>query len=31
LNTRKLNEVQKIVVEHRDEIIEAWQKHFGNR
>jgi hypothetical protein len=31
LNRRKLNEIQKIVEEHRNEIIEAWQTHFGKR
>jgi hypothetical protein len=31
LNPRKLNEIQKIVEEHTDEIIKAWQKHFGKR
>ena len=29
LNPRKLREIQKIIEEHRNEIIEAWQKHFG--
>ena len=29
LNQRKLNEIQKIVEEHKNEIIEAWQRHFG--
>jgi len=31
LNPRKLNEIQKIVEEHRDEIIKAWEKHFSKR
>jgi hypothetical protein len=31
LNATKLKEVQKIVEEHRNEIIKAWQKHFGKR
>ena len=31
LNPRKLREMQRIVEEHRDEIIEAWQRHFGQR
>ena len=31
LNPRKLIEVQKIVEEHRNEIGEAWQRHFGKR
>jgi hypothetical protein len=31
LNPRKLNEIQRIVEDHKDEIIEAWQRHFGKR
>ena len=31
LNPRRLNEIQNIVEEHRDEIIKAWQKHFVKR
>jgi len=31
LNLRKLNEIQRIVEEHRNEIIKAWQKHFSKR
>ena len=31
LNSKKLNEIQKIVEEHKDEIIEAWQRHFSKR
>ena len=31
LNQRKLNEIQKIVEEHENEIIEAWEKHFSKR
>ncbi|MBI1748303.1 MAG: DUF4160 domain-containing protein [Acidobacteria bacterium] len=31
LNQRKLNEIQKIVGEHNNEIIKAWQKHFSQR
>jgi hypothetical protein len=31
LNSRKLNEIQNIIEEHRDEIIRAWQKHFSKR
>ncbi|MFA5927723.1 MAG: DUF4160 domain-containing protein [Candidatus Margulisiibacteriota bacterium] len=31
LNPRRLNEVQRIVEEHRNEILKAWQKHFGKR
>ncbi|TVL99675.1 MAG: hypothetical protein CV087_17150 [Candidatus Brocadia sp. WS118] len=29
LNSKKLNEIQKIIERHRYEIIKAWQKHFG--
>ena len=29
LNPRKLNEIQGIIEDHRDEIFKAWQKHFG--
>jgi len=29
LNNKKLGEIQKIVEEHRNEIIKAWKKHFG--
>jgi hypothetical protein len=29
LTSKKLNEIQRIVEEHKDEIIEAWQRHFG--
>ena len=31
LNPRSLREMQRIVEDHRDEIIEAWQRHFGQR
>lgn len=31
LTPRKLNEVGKIVEEHKHEIIKAWQEHFGKR
>ena len=31
LNSKKLVEVQKIVEEHKNEIIKAWQKHFSQR
>jgi hypothetical protein len=30
-NPRKLNEIQRIVEDHKDEIIEAWQRHFAQR
>jgi hypothetical protein len=29
LNPRELNGIQKIIEEHKNEIIEAWQRHFG--
>jgi hypothetical protein len=29
LSARRLTEVQKIVEEHRGEIIKAWKNHFG--
>ena len=31
LNPRRLNEIQKIVEEHKNEIIKTWQKHFSKR
>ena len=31
LNPKKLSEIQSIIVEHKDEIIQAWRKHFGKR
>ncbi len=31
LNQNKLSKIQKIVEEHKDEIIKAWQKHFNKR
>jgi hypothetical protein len=31
LNERRLREIQKIVEAHKNEIIKAWQKHFGQR
>ena len=31
LNSKRLAEVQKIVEEHENEIIKAWQKHFSQR
>ncbi len=30
-NPRRLNEIQKIVEDRRDEIAKAWQRHFGKR
>jgi hypothetical protein len=31
LNPKKLTEIQKIVEEHKNEIIAAWQRHFSKR
>ena len=31
LNPKELNGIQKIIEEHKNEIIEAWQRHFGKR
>ncbi|MDD2714392.1 MAG: DUF4160 domain-containing protein [Candidatus Wallbacteria bacterium] len=31
LNPGKLKEIQKIIEEHKSEIISAWQEHFGKR
>jgi hypothetical protein len=31
LNPRRLNEIQKIVEEHKDEIIKAWHSYFRKR
>ena len=31
LSPRKLREIQKIVEEHRNEIINAWERHFSKR
>lgn len=31
LSSRKLNEIRKIVEEHKHEIVKAWQKHFSKR
>ena len=28
-NGRELNEVRKLVVEHRDRLMEAWHEYFG--
>ncbi len=30
-NPRKLKDIQRIVEDHKDEIIEAWQRHFAQR
>jgi hypothetical protein len=29
LNPKRLMEIQKIIEEHKDEIVKGWQKHFG--
>jgi hypothetical protein len=29
LSAKTLNEIQKVIEEHRDEIAKAWKKHFG--
>lgn len=29
LNQRKLNDIQNIVEEHKNEIIKAWHEHFS--
>jgi len=31
LNPKKLSEIHLIIEAHKDEIIKAWQKHFGKR
>lgn len=31
LNPKMLNEIQKIVEEHKNEIIRAWKRHFSKR
>jgi hypothetical protein len=31
LNRKRLNEIQRIIEEHHDEIIRAWKDHFGER
>jgi hypothetical protein len=31
LTPRKLIKIHKIIEEHENEIIEAWQRHFGKR
>ncbi|MBI4333524.1 MAG: DUF4160 domain-containing protein [Chloroflexi bacterium] len=31
LSSRKVNDIQKLVEGHKNEIVEAWQKHFGKR
>ena len=29
LNSQKIREITRIIEEHKDEIIDAWKKHFG--
>ena len=31
LNPTKLSKIQKIIEEHRSEIVKAWQRHFSKR
>ena len=31
LNSTMLADIQRIIEEHKNEIIKAWQKHFGQR
>jgi hypothetical protein len=31
LDSVKLNEIEKIVEKHKDEIIKKWQEYFGKR
>ena len=31
LNSKQLNEIQKIVEKHRNEIIKEWKEYFGKR
>jgi hypothetical protein len=31
LNSKMLADIQGIIEEHKNEIIKAWQKHFGQR
>ena len=31
LPSRRLNEIRKIIEEHKNEINKAWQKHFSKR
>jgi Domain of unknown function (DUF4160) len=30
-NTDRLNEIQGLIEEHKNDIIKAWRKHFGKR
>lgn len=31
LNQKKLYEIQRIIEDHKDEIIREWQEHFSKR
>jgi len=31
LSRKELNEVEKIIEEHYEDFIKAWEEHFGNR
>jgi len=31
LSPIKINEIRRIIEEHQDEIIAAWERHFGQR
>ena len=31
LNSKKLNEIRKIVERHENEIVKEWKKHFNKR
>jgi len=31
LNSKRLSEIQGIIEEHRDEIVQKWRRHFGER
>ncbi len=31
LNSKRLAEIQGIIEEHKDEIVQKWQNHFGKR
>jgi hypothetical protein len=31
LNQKRLREIQKIVEDHKNEIIKTWHEHFGKR
>jgi hypothetical protein len=28
-NIREINEIERLVQEHREELLEAWHEHFG--